>query len=150
LWYNIESWKVHKVFKVCKVLYNFINFTNFQTKDMWVLVIQRMLLEFVLDILYFPIWWYTGGAKKALVWCYYQWQDANIQMAPGLWLKNIFVPMFGQHDWQGRLMSFFIRFCNVIVRSIFLLIWTGILAVVFVLWMIFPLCVLYMLSRAFN
>jgi len=26
-----------------------------------------------------------------------------------VWLKNLFAPMFGQTDWQGRLISFFMR-----------------------------------------
>ena len=115
---------------------------------MWILVIQRMLLELVLDVVYFPLWWYTAGAKKVLISCLYLWQDANIQMAPGLWLKNIFVPMFGQHDWQGRLMSFFIRFFNVIFRAIGLLIWTIVVTILFVLWIIFPVFVVYMLSKS--
>lgn len=115
---------------------------------MWILVLQRMLLEAVLDIVYFPLWWYTAGAKKTLISCAYLWQDANMQMAPGLWLKNIFVPMFGQYDWQGRLMSFFIRFFNVIFRTIALLIWTAVVAVLFVLWIIFPVFVVFMLSKS--
>ncbi|SRR3989339_336832 len=115
---------------------------------MWILVFQRMLLELVLDVVYFPLWWYTAGAKKALISCANLWQDANVQMAPGLWLKNIFVPMFGQHDWQGRLMSFFIRFFNVIFRAIGLLIWTIVVTILFVLWIIFPVFVVYMLSKS--
>lgn len=114
---------------------------------MWILVIQRMLLELVLDVVYFPLWWYTAGAKKILVGCAHLWQDANIQLAPGLWLKNIFVPMFGQYDWQGRLMSFFIRFFNVVFRLIGLLIWTAIVAFLFAVWMVFPVFVIYMLFR---
>jgi hypothetical protein len=31
----------------------------------------------------------------------------NAQFAPGLWFLNIFVPMFGQYDWQGRSGEFF-------------------------------------------
>lgn len=117
---------------------------------MWVLVLQRMLLELILDILYFPFWWYTAGAKKALIGCFHWWQDANINLAPGLWLKNIFVPMFGQRDWQGRLMSFFIRFFNVIFRTIGLLIWTVVILVIFALWLVFPLFVMYMLYESFT
>ena len=120
----------------------------YNTGDMWILVFQRILLDFLLDILYFPLWWYTGGAKHALIFCYNLWQDTNQYLAPWLWLKNIFVPMFGQHDWQGRLMSFFIRFFNVIFRAIGLLIWTAVVALLFALWMLFPLFVVYMLSKS--
>ncbi|MBI5221917.1 MAG: hypothetical protein HY980_00235 [Candidatus Magasanikbacteria bacterium] len=112
---------------------------------MWVLVFQRMLLEFFLDLIYFPLWWYTGGAKKALIFCYHLIQDANQTLAPGLWLRNIFVPMFGQTDWQGRLLSVFMRIMNVIVRAIAMGVWLAVVAVIFSLWLAFPIFVVYMM-----
>ncbi len=125
-------------------------FLWYNINTMWILVFQRILLDFILDLLYFPLWWYTGGAKRAIVGCYNLWQDANQYMAPGLWLKNIFVPMFGQRDWQGRLMSFFIRLFNVIFRAICLLIWTGVVAVLFLLWIIFPVFVAFMFLKSLK
>ena len=112
---------------------------------MWVLVLQRMLLELVLDIIYFPVWWYTGGVKHAGMFCYGLLQDANYFLAPGLWLKNMFVPMFGQTDLQGRLMSIFMRFANFIGRSIGFLIWFFVVIFIFILWLVFPIFVIYML-----
>ncbi|HBU06781.1 MAG TPA: hypothetical protein DEB09_01730 [Candidatus Magasanikbacteria bacterium] len=112
---------------------------------MWILVLQRMALEFVFDLVYFPIWWFTGGVKQALKFCYGLMQDANMFMAPGLWLKNMFVPMYGQTDWQGRLMSIFMRFINVIGRSIGLFIWFLVVLVLFGLWLAFPIFIVYML-----
>ena len=112
---------------------------------MWVLVLQRMLLEFIWDIIYFPLWWYSGGTKRALIGSYHLWQDGNIQLAPGLWLKNIFVPMFGQYSFEGRLVSFFVRLANVIIRSVGLLIWTIVVLILFSLWLVFPIFVAYML-----
>ncbi|KKW41352.1 MAG: hypothetical protein UY92_C0022G0002 [Candidatus Magasanikbacteria bacterium GW2011_GWA2_56_11] len=112
---------------------------------MWLLVFQRIVVEFILDILYFPLWWYTGGAKHALLFGVDLIKDGNSHLAPGLWLKNIFVPMFGQYDWQGRLVSFFMRVVNIIGRSIGLLIWFLVVVMIFILWLIFPLVVGYML-----
>jgi len=111
---------------------------------MWILVFQRILLDFLLDILYFPLWWYTGGAKYALIFCYNLWQDANQYLAPWLWLKNIFVPMFGQRDWQGRLVSIFIRLMNVLARGFMMLIWTVVVLALWLLWLILPIFVWYM------
>lgn len=65
-------------------------------------------------------------------------------MAPGLWLKNIFVPMYGQRDFQGRVASFFIRFVNVIVRSVSLLMWFAVCVIFFATWIAIPLFVGYM------
>lgn len=112
---------------------------------MWILVAQRIIVEFVLDILLFPIWWYTGGARHALMFCVRMVKEVNVLLAPGLWLKNITVPMFGQYDIQGRIVSFFMRLANVIVRSIGLFIWVVIMVCVFFLWLLFPVFVSYML-----
>lgn len=114
---------------------------------MWILVLQRMILEFVLDILYFPIWWYSRGLFLAFNFCLNWIKDANLILSPALWLKNIFVPMFGQWDWQGRIMSFFMRLANVIIRTIMLWIWILVVLVVFLLWSAFPIFVGYMLSQ---
>ena len=115
---------------------------------MWILVAQRLIIEFVVDLIYFPVWWYTSGVKHAGKFCYNFFQEANMFLAPGLWLKNIFVPMFGQTDLQGRLMSIFMRIVNVIGRSIGLLIWLIITLIMFVIWWLFPVFVVYMLLQS--
>lgn len=112
---------------------------------MWILVFQRLVLEFIFDLIYFPLWWYTSGVKLAGIFCAQLLRDGNSALAPKLWLKNIFVPMFGQYDWQGRLVSFFMRLVNVIGRSIMLLFWFFITLILFSLWLIFPVIVVYML-----
>ena len=111
---------------------------------MMILVLQRMALEFLVDLFYFPIWWYTAGAKKALLFCVDLVREGSMNLAPGLWFKNIMVPMFGQYDWQGRIMSFFMRLVNVIIRSILLAIWVAVVFVIFMFWFILPGFVLFM------
>lgn len=108
-------------------------------------MLQRMALDFVLDILYFPLWWYSSGAKRTLLGCFHQIQAINQNLAPGLWLRNIFVPMFGQYDWQGRIMSFFMRLVNVIARTIALGVSIIFVISFFFLWLAFPPFVIYML-----
>lgn len=110
---------------------------------MWVLLAQRLLLTAFLDVLFFPVWWYTRGTQRALVWCGDRIASANDQLAPGLWLKNIFVPMFGQSDLQGRLMSFFMRLMNVIFRTIGLIFWSFGVGILFMIWIMLPIGVGY-------
>ena len=56
-----------------------------------------------------------------------------------LWLKNLFVPMFGQHDWQGRLVSFLIRLVQLIARGIAFVVLVIFLTVALALWATGPL-----------
>ncbi len=116
---------------------------------MYLVILQRLLLEAVLDIFYFPLWWYTGGVKHALFWCFNLFKDGNRTLAPGLWFRNIFVPMYGQYDWQGRIISFFIRLANVIGRMMALGFWFGICITLFAVWFIFPVIIIYGLISSF-
>jgi len=112
---------------------------------MWLLVAQRITIEFFLDFLFFPIWWYTYGMKKAFFYCLNLFLNAFDRLAPLLWLKNIFVPMFGQRDWQGRIVSFFMRFINVILRGVTLFFVFLIIVLLFFVWAAFPFFVSFML-----
>lgn len=111
---------------------------------MYALVLQRLILEFVGDFFYLPIWWYSRGLIFVFQECIAFVKRGNARLAPGLWLKNMFVPMFGQTDFQGRFTSVLMRFFNVIIRSFLLLLWLVFVLSFFILWIIFPLFVIYM------
>ncbi len=89
------------------------------------------------DIIAFPVWWYTQGVTYTAQKLFSSARRQAAHVAVGLWLKNLFVPMYGQYDWQGRIISFFVRLLQVIFRTIALIIWT--IALFFV--GIFYLCV---------
>ena len=97
----------------------------------------------ILDLFYFPVWWYTVGTKHAIVWCAQLFMTGNTTLAPGLWFKNIFVPMFGQYDIQGRIISFLMRLIQVIARTIALIGWMIICLVLFIAWLALPVAIVY-------
>lgn len=115
---------------------------------MWLSVLQRLTIEFFLDFFYAPIWWYTAGIQRAFLFALGLFKTGNTDLAPMLWVKNLFVPMYGQYDWQGRLMSFFMRFVNIIGRSIALAIWFVVCFSVFLVWILLPFAVFYLFVRS--
>lgn len=115
---------------------------------MWIFILQRLSIEFVWHLVYFPLWWYSRGLKHAAIAMRNFISLGNATLAPGLWLQNIFVPMFGQHDWQGRLVSFFVRLVNVLVRGLLFLMWTFLGCAVFLIWPLLPVIVLFMMYFA--
>jgi hypothetical protein len=117
---------------------------------MYALVFQRIAFAAFLDFFYFPIWWYTFGLVKALRWSFDLLQEGNETLAPGIWLRNIFVPMFGQYDWQGRIISFVMRLIQIIFRSIFLLFWLIICVACFVAYLLIPPIIAFGLYRSFS
>ncbi len=97
------------------------------------------------DVFYFPIWWYTKGLAKAWRSFSGTLRSANESLGLTIWIKNVFTPMFGQTDWQGRMVSFFMRFIQIIFRSIVFIGWLIFGLVFFILRIIFPIFVIYMI-----
>lgn len=72
-------------------------------------------------------------------WWMYMLRRGNAALGVLLWLRNLFVPMFGQHDWQGRLVSFLIRLVQLIARGIAFMVLVVFLTAVLAIWATGPL-----------
>ena len=103
----------------------------------------KILLEIARDFIFFPVWWYSVGLYRFLTALFNFLKGVEKSLALSVWIKNIFKPMFGQSDWQGRLISIFIRIVQIIARSIVMFIVLIFVACLFALWIIFPLLVIY-------
>lgn len=96
------------------------------TSTVFKLASIHLFRTLIADVLYFPFWWLTRGLKKA-VFMGYRWMHAFAhRYALFVLAKNLFRPMFGQRDWQGRLISFFVRFFQLLFLSAIWLIWCAI------------------------
>jgi hypothetical protein len=115
---------------------------------MFIILLQRLFLEAILDIFYFPLWWYTVGFLHIIHKLAGYLKSGNEYLAPGLWLKNIFVPMFGQYDIQGKIISFFMRLVQVIARTIALAVWIVVILCLGFAWLAWPVVVVFFLVRS--
>ncbi len=105
--------------------------------------IGKIIGKFLLDIIYFPVWWYTRGLFKLLVWCQH-FLGARLQgLALWVWVKNIFTPMYGQRDFASVLISFVVRVLQIIARSIAMLFWLGYILTLILLWLVVPLITIW-------
>ncbi len=106
---------------------------------------STIILEFLGKILYFPIWWYGVGLVKKAKSLFYFLKDREKDLGLMIWVKNIFVPMYGQNDAAGRAISFFVRFFQVIFRGLIFFIWLILALFMFFLWLFFPVLLLFLL-----
>ncbi len=102
----------------------------------------KILIALVFEIIYFPLWWYSVGFGRLLrnVWNFFCDQEKSLGFS--VWAKNIFVPMYGQYDFAGRLISFLVRLVQVICRGFVLAIWLVICLAIIVGWLALPLLLL--------
>ncbi len=95
------------------------------------------------DILFFPVWWYSYG----LFYLFLKLKKFLANREKGLslwvWIKNLFQPMYGQNDWQGAIISFFIRLFQIIFRSIIFIFWFILVVFVFLIWILLPILTVY-------
>lgn len=113
--------------------------TNFLT------YFSEIILDFVFKILYFPLWWYGPGTIKKIRKCYNFLKDKEESLGLFIWCKNILVPMYGQNDFAGRVISFFVRFFQILFRSIIMLFWLFFAFIKLLIWLFFPPALLFAL-----
>lgn len=113
--------------------------TNFFTYS------SAIILEFLGKILYFPVWWYSLGLIKRAKSLFYFIKDKEKDLGFSIWLSNIFVPMYGQKDFWGRIISFFVRFFQVLFRGIILLIYLLLAIIMLLFWLLIPLIIFFFL-----
>jgi hypothetical protein len=98
----------------------------------------KIIVQTLGEILYFPIWWYSSGLVLVVknIGRFLDSQEKNLGFS--IWLKNIFVPMYGQRDFASRIISFIMRLIQIIVRGLLLAIWL-VLALTFLgAWLLVP------------
>ncbi|OGY43775.1 MAG: hypothetical protein A2729_00820 [Candidatus Buchananbacteria bacterium RIFCSPHIGHO2_01_FULL_39_14] len=106
-------------------------------------ILKATIVDLILDLLYFPVWWYTKGFIKISLYFLNNIQKRQESLSFFIWLKNIFVPMYGQSDFEGRLISFFVRLAQVFFRLIGLLFWLIVDLMIFLLYLLLPLIMAY-------
>ena len=107
--------------------------------------LKLIAIDIIWDIAYWPVWWYTRGFMLAAYFIGEKVIEQENFFGVRIWLKNLFVPMFGQYDWQGRIISFVVRFVNLIVRSILWFFWILICMILLFLWLLLPPLAIYMI-----
>lgn len=111
--------------------------------DSFVFYSLQIFAELVWSVLYFPVWWYSRGLLNLIIGFKNFLLDKEKSLALLIWIKNIFRPMYAQYDWQGMLISFFMRLVQIIFRSLVLAAWLIISLAIIIFWILLPVLVIY-------
>lgn len=104
---------------------------------------KAVALGTIADFFYTPVWWYTRGLWRQLRGVAGSLGARQEALAVEVWLKNILVPMYGQYDFTGRLISFFMRLAQIGGRAVVLVVWAALLLVWLLVWLLIPVGVVY-------
>lgn len=100
------------------------------------LVLRYFFIDFFGGIVAFPVWWYTRGFALLLAWAGRSVRGQFVSLGLGVWIKNLFVPMYGATDIWGKVISFAIRLVMIVARTAALIGWVIIVFVCVVLYLV--------------
>ncbi|MBU1164725.1 hypothetical protein KKA15_04145 [Patescibacteria group bacterium] len=112
--------------------------------------LKYLSIDLVGDFVYWPVWWFSFGAKKWGFFCLQKLKDAENRLGLRIWFFNLTTPMFAQYDWQGRMISFFIRLIVLVFKTIAFIFYAIFVIALFLLWFILPLFVIYQIWINLN
>jgi hypothetical protein len=102
-----------------------------------------VLTDQIRTILYFPFWWYSKGFLKVLKGSGSFIIDFEQTLGLGIWVKNLFVPMFGQTDFAGRMISVFLRLFQIIWKCLVLVVIIILTLIFVIVWLALPIFIIY-------
>lgn len=102
-------------------------------------IVFRSFGDVILDVLQFPVWWYSRGLVRFFSYCEKNIAGTARSLSLKVWMKNLFVPMYGHYDWQSRIISVFMRTVQIIGRLIAFVVWGVIILLGFVLYLAAPI-----------
>jgi hypothetical protein len=101
-----------------------------------VIGIKYFFVDLIGGVLNFPLWWYTRGLQITARFCFGSIQNQWLALGLSVWLKNLFVPMYGETAISGRVISFFTRLAILFGKSVFLAIWSVFMVIGFAAYLI--------------
>ena len=117
---------------------SFTSYEGYMPQSVFWASIKFVLLDVIGDFFYFPIWWYTRGLIKVARFSLSKIVEQENRLGIRVNLINLFRPMYGQQDWQGKIISFFMRVFLLIFRFLAMLIYLIIILILFILWLVLP------------
>jgi len=101
----------------------------------------KIIAQFIWKIIFFPIWWYSLGFLRFVSRIFSFWRSEQRALGLWVWFRNIFVPMYGQYDFTGRVISFIVRCAQILFRGLAMLFWIIIGLFLMLFWLSLPIII---------
>ncbi len=104
-----------------------------------------ILIDLLREIIYFPIWWYSAGLVLVLKFYFKSLKTGANRLGLKILLKYWFKPMYGQRDWQGKIISLIMRTFHLFWNLVLMIVWLIVMTAVFAIYIILPVLIVYQL-----
>lgn len=112
---------------------------------------REMFVQTAREFLLLPLWWYTSGLSTVFVWVRETMQSIVRSFGLGIWMKHLFVPMYGDTTFVGRFISFGIRLAVIVGKSIAVGILAFLLSGLFIVYLlVLPVLTIFFLIQAIG
>lgn len=105
--------------------------------------IGAVTAEFILSILYFPIWWYTKGLLKVIRLLMNEIKSFTHSLRLRTLFTFLLQPMFGLTDRWSKIISFFVRIVHFFILFVVTIIYSVVLIALVVVWIMLPIFIAY-------
>lgn len=112
-------------------------------------VARLVVIDVFGSLIWFPVWWYSVGLQRVVGGALSRLRYRSRSYGLKIWIQNFFVPMYGQYDLTGRLVSVFMRLIVLIGRVIALGVEALAYAVGLVFWIVAPVAFLVLAVSSF-
>ena len=110
------------------------------------MALKYFFIDFATSLVKWPLWWYSSGLVLIGGKLFGSVKSLAKTVALGVWMRNIFTPMFGQNDWQSRIISFFMRIFQIIFKLIKLFFWSILMIGLYILYLVLPIFAVFGLA----
>lgn len=104
---------------------------------------RYITLDIFGSVIAFPVWWYGAGFVEVLRFVGQALAYRIKSYGFVLWIKSLFVPMYGQYDLAGRIVSVFMRLVVLIGRGLGLVVEAFVYTILLILWILAPVLVIF-------
>lgn len=114
-------------------------------------IARAALVQTAREFLLLPFWWYSAGLLKMIELVRGSIRDVSKTLGLGVWVKNLFVPMYGDETFVGRMISFGIRLFVIVFRGIAVALWAALVSLGFLAYTFaLPFLVVVFLIQVFG
>jgi hypothetical protein len=115
------------------------------TENIFIQTIKTLFIDLIGEVLYFPIWWYTRGLKRVVLFIWHSIKKLARNLSLKIMITSLFRPMFAQHDRAGRIISFFMRLILLVSRIVVFVLFSVLYSVILIFWLVLPVLVVWQL-----